>query len=118
MSDYEKAFGDNLGRLLNERGVSMVELASALGLAQSTISMWVNHRRVPKMKAVQAVADYFGVDWQELLESDEDKQKALEVARMADMFMQLDAHGRDLVMMVLRAELNRVTYENMSNEGW
>lgn len=101
------AFCENLKRLLGERGVSMSELASSIGVAQSTISMWCAGQRVPKMNGVQAVADFFNVDWQEMLESDEDKKKQLEAARFAELFTRLDDHGKNLVMTILMAELKR-----------
>ena len=102
------AFCENLRRLLDERGVSMSELASSIGVAQSTISMWCAGQRVPKMNGVQAVADFFNVDWQEMLESDEDKKKQLEAARFAELFTRLDDHGKNLVMTILMAELKKL----------
>ena len=59
-------FSTNLRKLRKERGLSQVELATALGLAKSTISMYENDQRQPEFEIEEAIADFFNVNLDEL----------------------------------------------------
>lgn len=53
---YEK-----FDQLLKDRGVTPYVVASATGIAQSTLSDWKNGKSTPKLDKVIKIADYFGV---------------------------------------------------------
>ncbi|MBM6987275.1 XRE family transcriptional regulator [Lactobacillus delbrueckii subsp. lactis] len=53
--------GKYLRDLRRRRGMSQQELALALGVSKQTISNWEVGRKVPRMKAVEKIANIFGV---------------------------------------------------------
>ena len=54
MSEQEwiNIFGDNLRDFIDERGMTQRELADDSGLAESSISDYVNQRRMPTVRAI------------------------------------------------------------------
>ena len=63
---------DNVKKLCEEKGVSILSLEKALGFPRSSICKW--HENEPGIRKVQKVADYLGVSIEELLK-DEQKEK-------------------------------------------
>lgn len=54
-------FGQALRTLRNKRHLTEQQLADAVGLAKSTISMYECSCRLPSHKALERIADYFDV---------------------------------------------------------
>ena len=59
--------GKYLRDLRRRRGMSQQELALALGVSKQTISNWEVGRKVPRMKAVDKIANIFGVSRNSIL---------------------------------------------------
>lgn len=59
---------ENIGQKLRELrgGKSVVEVANAVGIAQSTLSMYENGERIPRDSIKVKLANYFGVSIEEL----------------------------------------------------
>lgn len=55
-------FAKNLKRLRKERSLTQKDLAEALGIAKSTISMYENNNREPDFETEELIADFFNVD--------------------------------------------------------
>ena len=64
------AFKDMLKYLRTREKLSQAELASKLGVAKSTISMYEVGNREPDFKTLEAIADLFHVDMNFLLGRD------------------------------------------------
>lgn len=62
---------DNVKRLCEEKGVSILSLEKALGFARSSICKWNDNE--PGIRKVQKVAEYLGVSIEELLREDDGK---------------------------------------------
>lgn len=62
------AFGDVLHRLLAENRLSQKQLAAALNLAPSTLGNYVRNLREPDFRTLRAIAAYFCVSTDRLLE--------------------------------------------------
>ncbi len=60
---------DNVKKLCEEKGVSILSLEKALGFPRSSICKW--NENEPGIRKVQKVADYLGVSIEELLAEDE-----------------------------------------------
>ena len=60
-------FKEQLRILRLTKNLTQDELAAALGLAKSTISMYENGNREPDFETLEAIADYFNVDMNTLL---------------------------------------------------
>ena len=63
---YGKHFGSNLHRLRTERGLTLRELASDVGLTLYTVWRY-EHGDLPTMLCSLILADYFGVALDELI---------------------------------------------------
>lgn len=63
---------DNVKKLCEEKGVSILSLEKALGFPRSSICKWNDNE--PGIRKVQKVADFLGVSIEELLK-DEQKEK-------------------------------------------
>ena len=46
IDDYKKRFAHNLERLMQEKGINSVTLASETGISQSIISHWRNGEKI------------------------------------------------------------------------
>ena len=60
-------FYDQFHRLCLVKGVTPTQVARDLGLRQSTVSMWKKQGTTPKYDTLRKLADYFGVDVDDLL---------------------------------------------------
>lgn len=55
------AFGNRLKNLREERGLSQVELAKILNIANSTLSLYESGSREPNFEILKKIANYFNV---------------------------------------------------------
>lgn len=69
MSDDEikKVFSENLWRLANLNDELPLNVANSIDVAPSTVYDWFNGKKMPRMGAVQKIADYFRCDFSDLL---------------------------------------------------
>ncbi len=59
-------FKDVFKKLRKEKQLTQSELATALGISRSAISMYENGEREPDLETLEAIADYFNVDMNQL----------------------------------------------------
>lgn len=62
------SFGNNLRTLIEECGMTQKEFANILNIAASTISSYVQNTREPDFETLKAVAEYFDVSIDYLLD--------------------------------------------------
>lgn len=65
--DLRTIFGKNLERLRKLKNITMSELAEAVGVSQSTVSDWINGKKMPRSGSIQKIADFFNVEKTDLL---------------------------------------------------
>lgn len=63
-------FKDVLKELRMQADMTQEELASKLGIAKSTVSMYENGNREPNFEQLEAIADIFNVDMNRLIGKD------------------------------------------------
>ncbi|WP_225047449.1 LexA family transcriptional regulator [Lacticaseibacillus kribbianus] len=70
MSDLgnKAIFGKNLTEMMNQRKMSVTDLASALGFSTSTVWDWANGKTYPRIDKIEMMANYFGVKKSALVE--------------------------------------------------
>lgn len=61
------SFSDMLSFLRRRENLSQLELANALGLSKSTISMYERGQRKPSFEVLEAIADYFNISLDTLM---------------------------------------------------
>lgn len=69
--DIREVFAENLKRLRNVRDETTVDLAEALGVAQSTISDWENAKKMPRAGAIERISEHYNVNKTDLLQEEE-----------------------------------------------
>ncbi len=70
-----KLFSERLGALIREKGIQQNNLADILGVSESTVGKWLLEKAMPRMGAIQKLADYFGVSKSYFLEKDDTEKK-------------------------------------------
>lgn len=70
MSEQEwiNIFGDNLAEIMAEQGYTQRDLADATGLSESSISYYVNKRRMPTIRAIINMAYVLDCDFNDFLD--------------------------------------------------
>lgn len=66
--ETKQIFSQNLVRLLDQKGLSQLDLANQMGVAPSTVSSWCNAEKMPRMDKVEWMAQFFGVPTSQLIE--------------------------------------------------
>ncbi len=62
------SLGSNIKRLREANGMTQEELAKVLGVSPASVSYWESDVKVPRMGAIQKMADRFGVLKSEIIE--------------------------------------------------
>ena len=70
-----KLIGWNINLLLLQNNKTQQELADYLGVGQSTVSMWVNGTRTPRMDRIDAMSRYFNCQRSDII-TDRNKSRA------------------------------------------
>lgn len=74
-----KVLADNIKKLLETKRKTQTDMARDLGIAETTVSSWVNCERYPRLDKIQLMADYFNVRRSELTEEKTDTCKELKI---------------------------------------
>lgn len=64
--------GDKIKKIREEHSLTQVELAKICGVSDKAVSTWEQNVKVPRMGALQKLADYFGVSKSYFIEDKED----------------------------------------------
>jgi len=65
--EWMELFGDNLKKLMDERGMSGKELATKTYMSPATISKYINKKQAPKPKAIINMSLVLGVPIKDLI---------------------------------------------------
>lgn len=84
MSEQElnKIFAKNLNTMLKRRGLSQVDIANALGVTESAVSLWCAGKTTPRMSKVDKLCELLRCTRSALL-ADDGPEIAAEVDRAA-----------------------------------
>lgn len=67
-NEQRELFCRNLNRIMQERNLTQVEVASAINVSPQTFNTWINGKAIPRMGKIQALADYFKIPKSALIE--------------------------------------------------
>lgn len=81
-------FKDNFERLLQERGISALQLARETGIPKSVVYEWRKGERLPSAENLAKLSRYFGVSLDEI---------------MGELSVFLSGEERDLIMLLREA---------------
>ena len=65
--EYDKAFGEHLKSLLEEKGMTQAELARRTGLTEASVSRYINGNRTPRIAQAYRMAWTIGIDMNTLI---------------------------------------------------
>ena len=71
--DFRKQFAKRLNHYMNAHGKKQIDLIEDLGLTRSTVSSWCTGRRLPNIKKMDMLAEYFQIKRSDLLEDKKEK---------------------------------------------
>lgn len=64
------SIGSNIRRIRVARDLTQEEFGKIVGVSAMAVSQWENDRAVPRMGAVQAIADHFGLNKGEIIDDE------------------------------------------------
>ena len=62
------SIGSNIKRLREMHGMNQTELAEIAGVTDKAVSTWEHDKKIPRMGAIQRIADYFNVTKSDIIE--------------------------------------------------
>lgn len=65
------SIGGNIKRIRTEHGLDQIEFGKIAGVSDKAVSTWENDVSVPRMGAIQKIADYFGIKKSDIIEDSE-----------------------------------------------
>ena len=83
------SIGENIKSLRERFGLTQSQLGDIAGVSDKAVSTWENGANVPRMGAIQKMADYFQIPKSEIIEDKEEKP--------ADQYDELDNIVADLL---------------------
>jgi len=102
----------NLSYLILRSGDSQAHVAEKTGISPSALSSYLNGVRYPRPGQLNALAKYFHTTVGQLTDAptggNPQPQISSEAKQIAYSFDELDAHGKELVRLILNAELGRM----------
>ena len=115
---------ERLLALRKEHGMSKRDLVSKLPLNYSTYANYESGFREPNSEVLQMLSIHYGVSLDYLFGISENRKKADEIAILNEeenqhiiKYRQLDAHGKEIVDIVLEKEVARVSFLNTRMES-
>ncbi len=68
MKSAREILGENLQKLLNEKGIDQSVLADYLGVSNASVSYWIKGEKYPRIDKIQKIADFFNIPKSHLTE--------------------------------------------------
>ncbi len=92
------SFGEKLRTLIEERDMTQKELAINLNIAPSTLGSYVQNAREPDFATLKAIAEFFNVSVDYLLEKRQNKMYTPQEDELLRIFRSLEAEQRELCL--------------------
>ena len=62
------SIGSNIKRIRERYGLNQVQFAQIAGVSDKAVSTWANDLKIPRMGAIQKIADHFGIKKSDIIE--------------------------------------------------
>lgn len=92
------SFGEKLRTLIEERDMTQKELAINLNIAPSTLGSYVQNAREPDFATLKAIAEFFNVSVDYLLEKRQNKMYTPQEDELLRIFRSLETEQRELCL--------------------
>lgn len=77
MNNTNKIFAKNLEHYMELKGINRRDLANALDFPYSTLSEWLQGKKIPRMDRIQKLAEYFGTSYSDLFSENQKSTLAI-----------------------------------------
>lgn len=67
-NSFNEIFGKNLKRVMYDRNITQAQMSKELNIPKTTISSWMNGKRVPKMDMFDKICSYLSCRRSDLME--------------------------------------------------
>ena len=88
------SIGSNLRKLRDAHGLSQSDLARVAEVTDQAVSAWETNVRVPRMKYMQRIADYFNVPVSVIIEEGSVEPVVAEIIELQEKYMDQFTHTR------------------------
>ncbi|BDH62799.1 hypothetical protein MTP04_29290 [Lysinibacillus sp. PLM2] len=68
MKSAREILGENLLKMLNEKGIDQSVLADYLGVSNASVTYWIKGEKYPRIDKIQKIADFFNIPKSHLTE--------------------------------------------------
>ena len=93
------SIGDNIKRLREAHDLTQEQLGEIAGATDKAVSTWEKGKAVPRMGAIQRMADYFGISKSDIIE---DKEMPIHEDELydyaAELLMKLSPENQKIIM--------------------
>ena len=95
-------FGDTLRSVIEDSNKTQKEVARGLNIAPTTLGNYVNKLREPDFDTLLAIANYFGVSTDYLLNNYKDSDKNQSEERLLNIYSKLSAENKELLLNIAK----------------
>ena len=95
------SIGRNIQVLRSRHGLSQRELANIAGVSDKAVSTWELGKKVPRMGAIQKMADYFGIRKSDIIESVSIEPPPKDEAKLLEGFRKLTDEGKKTILALM-----------------
>ena len=96
------SIGRNIQMLRSRHGLSQKELADIAGVTDKAVSTWELDKKIPRMGAIQKMADYFGVRKSDIIESNVPEYRDNDEFFLVNGFRTLTAESKQTILNLVK----------------
>ena len=112
-------FSERLKAIMNENGITQVELSYAMGLERSTVNKWIMKKSLPRMGVIEKLAVFFRVEKSYFIDENADVNTRVfylnkEEQKLLERYNKLNASDKQEILNMIDFKLFQ--YEKSSEE--
>lgn len=93
---------EKIARAIADSGMTARQVAAKIGYHESTVSLWISGERVPRVKALQKLADALGMEMAEFWQGAEAVPATAEQSAMVDEMANLTVEQQQALVAIAR----------------
>lgn len=102
-TELRNNFCRNLNTLLEANDKKQIDIANALGVSTSIINDWCKGKKIPRLDKIHKIADYFGVEPNDLLSSRKVPDYDPNFLTIMSLYAKLDDKDKQIVLSLLKS---------------
>ena len=99
---------NNLSLLLSQNKMTQKKLADTLQLSQTAVTNWIKGKNAPDIDTLMEICRIFDVSINEIISEPSQLLISKEAQLFTEKYSVLDAHGKELVNLIIEKELERL----------